>query len=83
LFKFNFKVKFFIQSETYTRVTRGILYKAISHEWGNDLIVITTNETYPWPFVTQILRSGLPSHGGDRNIFEVITRSRKESHDHV
>ena len=45
---------------------------AISHEWGNDLIVITTNETYPWPFVTQILRSGLPSHGGDRNIFEVM-----------
>jgi len=28
----------------------------------------------PWSFVTQIFHSGQPSHGGDRNTFEVITR---------
>jgi hypothetical protein len=30
----------------------------ISHEWGKDRIVITTNGTYPWSFVTQIFRNG-------------------------
>ena len=35
--------------------------------------MITTNETYPWSFVTRILRNGLPSHGGDRQTFEVMT----------
>jgi hypothetical protein len=30
----------------------------ISHEWGKDLIVITTNGTHPWSFLTQILRIG-------------------------
>jgi hypothetical protein len=25
-----------------------------------------TSGTYPWSFVTQILYSGQPSHGGDR-----------------
>jgi hypothetical protein len=35
--------------------------------------VITTSGTYPWSFVTQIFHSGQPSHGGDRNIFEVMT----------
>jgi hypothetical protein len=30
----------------------------ISHDWGNDRIVITSNETYPWSFVRQILRNG-------------------------
>jgi hypothetical protein len=34
--------------------------------------VLTTSGTYPWLFVTQIFHNGLPSHGGDRNIFEVI-----------
>jgi hypothetical protein len=28
---------------------------------------------YPWSFVTQILRNGQPSHGDDRNTFEVTT----------
>jgi hypothetical protein len=27
----------------------------ISHEWGNNMEVLTTSGTYPWPFVTQIL----------------------------
>ena len=33
----------------------------ISHEWGT------------WSFVTQIFRSGQPSHGGDCKTFEVMT----------
>jgi hypothetical protein len=32
-----------------------------------------TSGTYPWSFVTRIFRSGQPIHGGDRNIFEVMT----------
>ena len=28
------------------------------HEWGNNQIVITTNRTYMWSFVTQIFRNG-------------------------
>ena len=35
--------------------------------------VFTTSETYPWSFVTKIFHNGQPSHGGDRNIFEVMT----------
>jgi hypothetical protein len=35
--------------------------------------VFTTSGTYPWSFVTQIFHNGQPSHGGDRNIFEVMT----------
>jgi hypothetical protein len=35
--------------------------------------VLTTGETYPWLFVTQIFRYGQPSHGGDRKTFEVMT----------
>ena len=43
----------------------------ISHEWGHDRIVLTTNGTHPWSFVTQVLRNG---HGGDRKTFvEVMT----------
>ena len=38
-----------------------------------DREVFTTSGTYPWSFVTHIFHSGLPSHGGDRNIFEVMT----------
>ena len=30
----------------------------ISHEWGKERIVITTNGTYTWSFVPQILRKG-------------------------
>ena len=29
--------------------------------------------TYPWSFVTQIFHSGQPNHGGDRNLFEMMT----------
>jgi len=32
-------------------------------------IVITTNGTYTWSFVIQLLRNGWPSHGGDRKNF--------------
>jgi hypothetical protein len=35
--------------------------------------VLTTSETYPWSFGTQIFRNGQPSHGGDRKIVEVMT----------
>jgi hypothetical protein len=35
--------------------------------------VLTTSGTYPWSFVTQIFHNGQPSHGGDHNIFEVMT----------
>jgi hypothetical protein len=38
----------------------------ISHEWGKDRSVIATNGTYPWLFVTQILRKGYQSHDGGR-----------------
>jgi hypothetical protein len=45
----------------------------ISREWGQDREVFTTSGTYPWSFVTQIFHNSQPSHGGDRNIFEVKT----------
>ena len=35
--------------------------------------MLTTSGTYPWSFVTQIFHIGQPSHGGDRNMFEVMT----------
>ena len=35
--------------------------------------MLTTSGTYPWSFVTHIFHYGQPSHGGDRNIFEVMT----------
>ena len=38
----------------------------ISHELGEDRIVITTNGTNPSSFVTQIFRSGWPSYDSDR-----------------
>ena len=40
--------------------------------------MFTTSATYPWSFVTQIFHSGQPSHGGDRNIFEVMTSTIDE-----
>jgi hypothetical protein len=43
----------------------------ISHEWRKGRGVLTTNETYAWPFVTQIFGNGLPSHDGDCKTFEV------------
>ena len=35
----------------------------ISHEWGKNWIVIMTNRTYLWSFVTQMFRNGESSHG--------------------
>jgi dTDP-glucose pyrophosphorylase len=35
--------------------------------------VFTTSGTYPFSFVTQIIHDDQPSHGGDREIFEVMT----------
>jgi hypothetical protein len=37
--------------------------------------VLTTSGTYPWWFVTQIFRSGQPSHGGEGKTFEAMTSS--------
>ena len=34
--------------------------------------MFTTSVTYPWSFVTQISHNGQSSHGGDRNVFEVM-----------
>jgi len=45
----------------------------ICHEWGEDRVVITTNGTYSWLFVTQIFRNGQIDHGGYRTTFEVMT----------
>jgi hypothetical protein len=38
--------------------------------------VLTTSETYPWSFGTQIFRNGQPSHGGDRKILEVMNNTK-------
>ena len=35
--------------------------------------MFTTSGTYPWSFVTQIFHNGQPSHGGDRQNFELMT----------
>ena len=35
--------------------------------------MLTTSGTYPWSFVPQIFHNGQPSHGGDSNIFEMMT----------
>jgi hypothetical protein len=43
------------------------------YEWGKDGITITTNVTYPWSFVTQIFRNGLPGHGCDHKTLEEMT----------
>jgi hypothetical protein len=56
-----------------TRRVNLVTNPIISREWGRDREVFTTSGTYPWSFVTQIFHNGQPSHGGDRNIFEVIT----------
>jgi hypothetical protein len=49
-----------------TRCVTLVTNTMISHWWGMERIVITTNRTYPWSVVTQIIRNGQPSHGGDR-----------------
>ena len=43
-----------------------------SHEWGKNVILITTNGTYPWLFVTQLFRK-LTSHCGHRKTYEEMT----------
>ena len=48
----------------------------ISHIWWKDREVFTTSGTYQWSFVTQMFRNGQPSHGGDRNSFEVMTSTK-------
>jgi hypothetical protein len=35
--------------------------------------VFTASGAYPWSCVTYIFHNGQPNHGGDRNIFEVMT----------
>jgi hypothetical protein len=42
----------------------------ISQERGQEKIVITTNGTYLWSFVTQIFRNGKPIQGGYHKTFE-------------
>ena len=56
-----------------TRRVNLVTNLVISREWGKDREVLTTSGTYPWSFVTQIFHNGQPNHGGDRNIFEVMT----------
>jgi hypothetical protein len=56
-----------------TRRVNLVTNLVISREWGKDREVFTTSGTYPWSFVTHIFYNGQPSHGGDRNIFEVMT----------
>ena len=56
-----------------TRRVNLVTNPVVSRGRGSDWEVLTTSGTYPWSFVTQIVHSGQPSHGGDRNIFEVMT----------
>jgi hypothetical protein len=37
----------------------------ISHEWGKDTEVFTTNRAFPWLLLIHMFHSGQPSHGGD------------------
>jgi hypothetical protein len=46
-------------STSSTRRVTIIKHPVVSHDRGNGWIVITTNDTYPWAFVTQIFRNGL------------------------
>ena len=43
-----------------TRRVNQVTNSVISHEWGKDREVFTTNGTYPWPFVTPIFHNGQP-----------------------
>ena len=45
----------------------------ISLKRGKDRGVFTTSGTYPWSFVTQMLRNDQPGHDGDRKTVEVFT----------
>ena len=44
-----------------------------------DRVLLTTNGTYPWSFVTQIFRNGLQSHGGDRKTTDVAFIDRSST----
>ena len=56
-----------------TRRVNLVTNPVISRECGKDREVFTTSGTYPWSFVIQIFHNGQPSHGGDRNIFELFS----------
>jgi len=55
-----------------TRRITLVTNTVICHESCEDVIVVTTNGTYLWSFVTQISRNGYPSHCCDRKTFEVM-----------
>jgi len=55
-----------------TRRVYLVTTPVIHHEWWKDREVLTTSGTNPWSFVTQILHSGQPSHGGDGTTFVVM-----------
>ena len=56
-----------------TRRVDLVTNPVISHEWGKEREVFTTNRTFLWSFVTQIFHNGQPGHGDDRKTFEVMT----------
>jgi hypothetical protein len=56
-----------------TRRVNLVTNPVISREWGKDREVFTTSGIYLWSIMTQIFYNVQPSHGGDRNIFEVMT----------
>jgi hypothetical protein len=56
-----------------TRRVNLVTNPVINNEWGKHREVFTASGTYLWLFVTMIFRNGQPSHGGDRETFEVMT----------
>ena len=49
-----------VTSSFSTKVTRHVTFltnPGIGHKWGHNRILITTNGTYSWSFVTQIFRN--------------------------
>jgi hypothetical protein len=50
-----------------TRRVNLVTNPVISHEWGEDWEVFTTNGTYPWTLVTQIL------HNGNKSVVPLLT----------
>jgi hypothetical protein len=59
--RFSLKVYSSCSTSGIRRVTL-VTNPLISYDLRKDRIVITTSKTYPWSFVTQIFRSGWPSH---------------------
>ena len=67
---------FFIWSFHWLSVDLIVTSKAKDYNTGDKLWirkVVTTSETYPWSFVTQIFRNGQWSHGYDCKTTEVMT----------